>query len=296
MTMFDSRTNVWRHDAGLSIRVAVAGLAVLSALAPSVEAGGMEAGAHTNNSKEKKTDFHVTLDSLGAAITVTSPAAMYTTDGDDVIADEPTIIGNGSTTVQVVWNDLSVQPDETLGWALYWHGHDGVVFEATQWSTGTRGVILTDSPILGVAVFADGQFSLTNGYAQTLEYVNLEYTVQANPLSETTEEQAQLMLDIASGTPFDPPWTPLPDGTIGANDVVLLDKVSISPAEYFISTFRTNFPSDPGDITHVIHMRQVSSVPTVGSWGIIILFVSVLTAGTILVRRRASGGARSHVS
>ena len=88
------------------------------------------------------------------------------------------------------------------------------------------------------------------------------------------------------------PWLSLPwSDTIPPNGSQYMGQIPMTePGRYLILQFAVNFSSDPPENAgHIIVQRQVQapeSIPTVSEWGLIVMTLLLLTAGTVVIRRR----------
>ena len=245
-----------------------------------------ESEGKKNNSTITYTDFH---------ITITSDANINNVFGviydDGTFYQTPTITGQGTLVVQIDWTGLSVPPGDSIGVSVMFTLEEWNTYEITkQWTVGAQAYL---TPALGLSVLGFGDYYLRNNYSQNITYSNLEYLVAISPYRTTdaagTRTLAQEMEGYAVAGGYDPPWIPLPGGTVPAHNEVNVAGPHIATGEYLMSYFTEDFAGGSTDNSYTIqeHEHQTNPfIPTVSEWGLIIMTLLLLTAGTIIFARR----------
>jgi len=155
---------------------------------------------------------------------------------------------------------------------------------------------------LGLSVLDCGEYYLTNEDSdQTVNYSNLEYTVQSTPMapanSNGTDTQAQEAYDLAEGLSSAPGWTSPANsnGSVAPQDDTFVINLDIVEGEYLLSYLTYEFEDGTdGGLTYTIQEHEHQEVdetcgdvvPTVSEWGLIVMTLVLLTAGTVVFGRR----------
>lgn len=249
-------------------------------------------GKKNKSASTKYTDFHLVVES----------DTNLTLDTDwDIVRDSGgthhgTATDNGTHTVTVDWTGLNIEPGKAIGGTIRFKQVAKNYYKVTKTdfthsggaAAGT-GSVFVPIPNLGLRVESNGDYYLTNDYDESISYSGIQYVVQSGDLTETPVELADLLAGIAEGTTSFPyNWTTLPDGSVPANTEQLLISLSIAPGQFLFAFFEASFASDPTDESYVLqgHEHQAMDIPAVSEWGIAVLALVLLGAGTIIFRRR----------
>ncbi len=243
-------------------------------------------------------DFHVIITS-DTNIDVTF--SKLTDDG--AVFDSPTISGEGTQTVQINWTGLNVPANDGIGIGIEFTLEEYNTYRITkQWTTGNRiaGGTFVDTPALGLSVTNFGLYSLTNEYQQGIDFANLQYIIQDDPLGMTNDGLTELMEQIAEGSPFDPGWTPLPDGSVAPQSSTSVAELDIFVGENLWAFFQEDFAAGSSDTSFTIQMHEHQAsfspdIPTISGIGLFAMLAVFLAAGLILSRKFRSRPAAEQV-
>jgi hypothetical protein len=244
-----------------------------------------ESEGKKNNSTITYTDLHITI------TTDTNINSVFGVVYDDgVFYQTPTITGQGTATVQIDWTGLSVPPGDSIGISVSFTLEEWNSYNITkQWTAGAQSYL---TAALGLSVLGSGDYYLRNNYDHNIRYNNIEYLVAPSPYRTTdvagTRTLAQEMEGYAQAGGYDPPWIPLPAGVVPAHNEVNVVGPPIAAGQYLMSYFTEEFEAGGTDSSYTIqeHEHQVNPfIPTVSEWGLIIMTLLLLTAGTIIFAR-----------
>ncbi len=240
--------------------IAVLAASLLAAPADAEKRQVLEAEGKSHSRQVTYDGFYISITSSADIVDVT---ALVSDDG--VIYDNATIEGGGSRAVGISFTGLDIPADDGIGVAVEFRLEEWGTYRITKaWieNAGSGDPTAEPTPALGFSVQAEGQYALTNAYAQSIAYTDLQYTVVPSAMSMTAEEYAELLEDIAEGLPYGPGWTFLPGGTVPAGGqsgaLVTLD---IETGQYLYSFMTEDFSAGGGDMSFTLqgHEHQAAS-------------------------------------